>query len=333
MSFCTQFRWVLFTAALSACLAPVSAQMPFREGNLVVATTQPFGPKLLIEYNADESIRQRINVPDIDGPQAYRDLDVDYTGQVQLFNGWGNPALSTYHPTTGQWTNRTYPGWSSFGNINPGGLAAFQHYVFALDTRGALAGETFGQHLGILRFDMWGTTTERIAGDIEYFDITLGGDGLLYASSYDYYGSPPKPFIHVYDPLTLSLERTIIPDTFVDNIAVAPDGTFYSASVSFIGRYDRNGRLLNSSSNPFGDSTIVDIARSPDGHLAFGTGSGEVFLMDANLSQMTGAFFASTAYPVHVAFVPTGLVPEPSTGTLGALLIATGTFVRLRRRR
>jgi len=108
---------VIFLILLAAGLQPLSLVSAAEPGNVWVST----GNTTIAEYTPTGTlVTSSVAVPDVGGdtPRA-RDLLVDSSDLIRLYNGTFDPYLSTYSPATLTWTNhQTYTGWSTVNNIS-----------------------------------------------------------------------------------------------------------------------------------------------------------------------------------------------------------------------
>ncbi len=227
--------------------------------NILVSTTNQ-----LREYTPGGTLLSTVPIPN-SGEQS-RDLFVDENGLVHIYNGTFDPQLTTYDPSTTNFTDITAPGWSTVNNLTYGGISTFGQYVFVTDMR------TFGdggldELQGIVRFDLTDSSSERFSEAAEYIDLTIGLDGLLYGLRGD------EDTVDKFDPSSLeSLGRI---DLARDNrsIAVNADGEIFGGSFDDnIYHFDSNGALINEV-DP-GLQSIADIDVASDGTVIAGTSSG-----------------------------------------------------------
>ena len=254
-----------------------------------------------------------------------RDLVVDESGNVLLYNGTFTPSLLSGNATDGVVSQLQVPEFSTVNNTTFGGIARDGDFVFLTDQS---TGGSPGQ--GILRIDITDNSSTRFAETIEPLDVNIGPDGVIFALN----GSgSPRSSVFRYDSETLALIDSV-PVAFSDHRAVAglADGTFFTAnSDGTIFHYNASGDLLNSanvSGNFFSD---IDIA--PDGQIALGTARGSVVLTTTSLEtfQEIDVLQVGLGGAVFVAFgTDFSAVPEPSTGML---MFSLGMMLALRRKK
>jgi hypothetical protein len=255
--------------------------------------------------------------------ESARDVSPGADGTAHVFVGTFDPHLGTYDSGTGTWTHRTHSGWSTANNGSWGGVAAYQNYVFVSDQR------TFGdggadEANGLVRFDLTSGSSVRFADGTDYIDVTMGWNGLLYALTPG--GSPEGTRLSVYDPVSLSLIRTIDHGVSLRGVAVNPAGEIFGISWgASIYHFDANGALRESV--PIAVSNAHDIDRDATGRLVFGGRFGNVTLTDESLDTFTG--FSVGTSDTFVSFVTP--VPEPRSYIL-ALAAAVGLLVASRRK-
>jgi hypothetical protein len=233
-------------------------------------------------------VTSSIAVPNGGGDTPARDLIVGANGLIHLFNGTFDPHLSTYYPITTTWTHQTYSEWSTVNNVSYGGIARHQHLIFVTDMN------TFGDAaMGIVQFDTATGTPQRFADTLEFIDLTMGLDRLLYALEGD------ENTVRVYNPSTQALVRTINLAKNVRGIAVNGQGYIFGASWDGnIYHFDANGAQLNSKANATINLTDIDIAC--DGQIVAGSNSGEVIFSDESLAAVTS--FSTGSDSTFVAF-------------------------------
>src|SRR5438046_1673927 len=134
-SYCGGFAIVrvAFLAVILFCGMTIrrTAAAPIGTENSIVTT----GFNQLAEYTqAGVQLSSRtIPYPNKPGTETARDLIVDPTGSIQVYNGTFDPLLSTLSPKTGTWTHKIFPGWSTVNNGTYGGIASFQNYIYVTD--------------------------------------------------------------------------------------------------------------------------------------------------------------------------------------------------------
>jgi Ca2+-binding RTX toxin-like protein len=261
-------------------------------GNLLVSTADT-----VYEYTPDGRQVQAIAVPyptgTRPGTETARDVVASGTGELHVYNGTFEPFLSTYASRAGSWTHHTHPGWSTVNNVSYGGIAVFERFLYATDMR------TFGddgadEASGIVRFDTDGFDSARFAERIEFIDLTVGLDGLLYALEYD------EQTVRVYDPRTVAPLRTIRLAAGVRGIAVDEAGDIFGASWDDrIYNFGSAGELRASVAS--GTTNLTDIDLSPAGGLVAGSRFGDVVVTNKALANVRT--FSVGGEPTFVAFL------------------------------
>src|SRR5215212_6952527 len=144
--------------------------------NVMVTAASGFGgvPKNVIEYNPNGGIvSNRIIPPNpATGEVFARDIDITASGRLVVFNGTDPATVSIFNGTG--WNHVTLPGLSSMADASFGGLTTAGRYVFAPDMTSAGPGEPNG----IVRIDLTNLQATRFLPDAEYFDLTVGLDGM-----------------------------------------------------------------------------------------------------------------------------------------------------------
>lgn len=311
-----KFAAVLY--AVAALSVPSEARAgTIRPGNFLVALNDS---GVLREYTPAGAVVQSFTFPDFEGGfHDLRDVVVGPDGNVYAYNGTFTPRMSKLVPSTGTITNQSYAGWSTANNVSYGGIGVFGSGVFVTDMTTAGATEK-----GIVRFGTTGGSPVRFATDNDYQDLTIGGDGRLYALR----GST----IDVFDPSNNSFVRTFtlaspIDGSDVRGIAVSASGNVYAAAWDgSIYAATPSGAFINSRAT--GGGNLQDIDINDAGQLLVGTRFGQVILTDTTLASQSS--FTITGEPnLHVAFGSPLTVPEPS----GAILVALAAGAAAARRR
>jgi hypothetical protein len=328
----------LFTSLLS-CPAAYAATL--KTGNLIVSVNEFTGSVTAPTYVAEYStlgVREQIlfDVPipgSFNGPttQQARDLVLDNSGTLHLYNGTFDPYLLSFDLESETFVQRTFDGWSTVNNGTYGGIAVLGNNLFLTDMR------TFGDGdlpQGILEVNTNTFSFNRFASNIEPEDLNIGLDGTLYAINGN---ADPTSNIFLIDPISFEQIGIVSVDR-EDHRAVAgaADGTFFTAAWDGVIRhYNRDGDLLNSLAVPGARFSDIDI--SVDGKLALGTAfDGEVFITDTTLTafdrfRVTDSSFGGDVFVSWVAGSDPESVPEPSA-ILG-VVIAGGVSYAARRRR
>ena len=174
-----------------------------------------------------------------------------------------------------------------------------------------------------MRFSTSGGPTTRF-GTREYTDLTIGGDGLLYALT----GSA----VDVYNPgAGDAFVRTInfaagVSSGDIRGIAVASNGRLYAAGWNgTVYEVSSAGALLNS--RPTGANNLTDIDLNDLNQLLVGSRFGNVILTDVTLASQT-SFTVAGGPTIHVAWTTPLTVPEPA-----AIAVIGSAALLLRRSR
>ena len=269
--------------------SPAGAGTAPQPGNILVSDGRS-----VLEYTPAGVLVQTVPVP-YPGPDPFtentRDLVSD-EGDVHVYNGTFDPYLSTYDFATEQWRHDTHPGWSTVNNVSYGGIARFDPFVFVSDM--TTFGDDEERKAGIVRFNRVDGSSVRFAEVIEFIDVYAGLDGLLYGLVAD------EVTVHVFDPSSMALVRSLSLGAAVRGIAVDNVGRIFGAS------WDGNlygftplGAVVTAL--PSGAFNLSDIDVSPGGQLVVGGRFGDVILSTTELTTATR--FTAGADPVFVAFV------------------------------
>ncbi|GMV36806.1 MAG: hypothetical protein AMXMBFR61_13140 [Fimbriimonadales bacterium] len=299
-------RHLLVTCSVAAsALTTVSALQPFTYGNILVC-----GNGQVFEYTRQGQLVQTIGVPQAPGGDGEpRGIAVTSSGDLVVYNGTFQAAISHLRMSTGTWTHYLVPGLSTVNNVTMGKVTTFGNYVFATDCSTYGGGEANG----LVRLDLSDGTWTRFGPADNSIDVVAGQDGLLYALWGS--GSPSGTVIRSFDPWTLSGVQTFSPPnpTYTNrSIAVDAAGNIYVSQLyGGVMKLSPSMQLL-ASYNVSGWSTDVRI--SDDGVVMLMAEGGTV-LLDAELNHIRtfandGSFgtFVSVPEPSALATLAAGLV-------------------------
>lgn len=286
----------------------VSDADPYR--NLLISTNASVNNPRLYEYSpAGTRVNDTAIQPVAGGDYPTRDLTVDGSGNVHIFAGTDEPLLTTIDELHGTRVDHSVSGWSTAG-AGTGGAARFGDFIFVTDMA---TGTGADLEDGLIRFDITDFSSTRFASTLDFTDVAVGGDGLVYGLS----GAE----LHVYDPSTLALLRTVaLPAVNTPTaIAVTASGEILAvAGDSTLYRYDSAGVLQRSVVTT--GASLSDIDLSAEGQLVATGLTGDVLVLDEALMDAPVKFSASST-PAFATF-----------GTLRAtagltLVISPTTFV------
>ena len=261
-------------------IARLNRLQPFTSGNFIVSCDQT-----LYEYTPDGRQVQAVIVPypDTSLPIAHYmgDIVLDQSGEVEIYNGDTKPYLTSFDFIQSSWRNHTYSDWNTWGYHMQSGIASFDKYIYVTDKG---LGEAPGTG-GILRINLNDFSSQRFATSLEFFDVTLGLDGLLYALSND-------KQIFVYQPESMQPVRTISLDSnvafSVRGIAVNQSGDIFAGTYNgYFYHFDKNGAVIKKLYiGPIGEG-VGDIEVSPSGQIIAGNDYGRVFQTDESLNALS----------------------------------------------
>jgi outer membrane protein assembly factor BamB len=234
------------------------------------------------EFTDDGAFVQSFSVPfpgGRPGTETVRDVAVGADGRAHVYNGTFEPFVSTLDPLTGTWEHDSHPGWDTVNNVSYGGIATLGDFVFATDMR--TFGDTASELGGVVRFDTRDGSSVRSSDVTDFQDLTVGLDGQLYAL-----GEPAFSQVRIYDPQTLTVERSVTLPVSSDyrGIAVNADGDIFAASWNgTVYRFDSNGVLEDSFAS--GTSNLTDIDVAADGRLIVGGRFGVLIVTDESFAD------------------------------------------------
>jgi hypothetical protein len=248
-------------------------------------------PDLIKEFAPDGSLVRTLTPPRAHGA---RDLIVGPNGDIHLYVGedhvsQGGPyptELNRYHAASGSWSRWTVPNWSTFGVTHYGGVAAYGDYVYVTDME---TGNETAPDNGIIRFNMANQTFQRFTVGIDYNDLAIGLDGVLYAMR-----GNNSEWIDKYHPLTMAYIDTLSVPGFFGGMAAAADGTIYLVDyhpLGYVIRVDPAGNHLDPLIHTHDVGSDVNVARD-------GTVLARDALLNADLTNPRHLGFSTD----HVAF-------------------------------
>lgn len=292
---------------------------PINKNNLLVTS---FDNGTLTEYTRSGQAVQSFQLPDFSGGfHDLRGVTQGTDGLLHMYNGTFTPRLSTLDARTGQVvSNLSLAGWSTVNNISYGGIARNGSSVFATDMMTYGGGEASG----IVAFDLQSGQARRFANGREYTDLSMGKDGLLYATN--------GYSIDVYDPHNSNWLRSVQLQGYADvrGISVDQRGQIFTADWNgWLSKFSTSGQLLG---HTYVGNNLTDIDLGQNGELVAGSRFGDVFLTDSNFSQVTSFHAGNNSWgpTLHVAFAAAP-VPEPETWALfGIGLLGVAAFVKRR---
>ncbi len=287
----------------------ISNADPYR--NLLVSTNASFNNPRLYEYSpAGTRVNDTSVQPLPGGDYPTRDLVVDELGAVHIFDGTFEPSLTTIDELHGSRQDHSFPGWSTAAAAGTGGVARFGQYVFVTDMS---TGSGADLQNGLIRFDTTDFSATLFGGALDYTDVAVGAEGLLYGLA--------AGQLQVYDPTTLAFIRTVTLPVVNTPVAIAVNSAGEILAVAgnnTIYRHDSSGVLISSVVTT--GASLSDIDISPEGALVASGLTGDVIVVDEALMDPPVKFSVSST-PSFVSF-----------GTLRSaaglsLMISPNTFV------
>ncbi|MFN0018150.1 MAG: Ig-like domain-containing protein [Pirellulaceae bacterium] len=279
--------------------------------NLQISTSASFQNPRLYEYSPGGTRVGDISVqPPAGGDFPTRDLVVDNAGVVHIFDGTAEPYLTSIDEMRGTRVDNTFSGWSTAAASGTGGVARFGQYVFVSDMA---TGSGVDLLNGLIRIDTTDYSSTRFGGSLDYTDVSVGNDGLLYGLA--------AGQLQVYNPGTLAFVRTVtlpVVNTPV-SIAVSSSGNILAvAGDNRVYQYDSTGALTKSVLTT--GTNLTDIDLSSEGQLAASGLTGDVVVLDEYLMDAPVKFSVSS----NPAFVSFGTLRAAAGLTL---VISPTTFV------
>ena len=257
----------------------------YQPGNTLISSQN-----VLHEYNSENLLVTQTVIPLNANNETARDLAVLEDGRLAVFNGTFYPELSIYNGSN--WQSITVDGWSIPNNASYGGIANIANKVFVTD--GYTGGG--GEARGLIEINLDNGASNRFITNKDYIDVTLGGDGLLYALQ-NTYGA-----VDVVDPTTLTILRSLaLGHTSASRgVAANVNGDIFMVSWNgYISRFDTNGTLINSLTI---GGNLQDIDLDESGRVIVGSRFGQVYITDQNLSAFTEILAGSMS--TFAAIVP-----------------------------
>ncbi len=289
----TRRHWRSSLEQLEERLAPA--------GNLLITTAGPNFNSILQQYTPAGALVQTVTIPLVAGSpiddNAAGSLAQNASGHVLVYTGVFDAALASYNPTTGVWSQQTYPDWNHAAVSGAGGLGVYQNYVYAGDMQ---IGNDPTQTNGVVRFNLSNGTAARFNSyNTDINTLTVGLDNMLYGL-----GGIGGASVYVIEPNTMNLLSTVaLPFLDYRGIAVDAAGDIFTAVFgNTIDEFNPAGVLLNSVTVPANVGNVMSIAIAPNGtSLAVGTHSGFVVQMTSALTNVT-SFNTGSGSDVYVAF-------------------------------
>lgn len=216
------------------------------------------------------------------GDEPVRDLIVDSAANVQFYNGTNEPILSTLDPRRGTFASHTTAGWSTVNVSSYGGIASIGNYIFATDMA---SGTEADLQQGLIRFDITDYSSARFATTLDFIDVTVGLDGLVYGLEYTPVTLPDVPTppyeVHVYNPATLAFIRTVTLASPQLPLAVVVNsqGNFFAVlGDNLVYEFAPDGTFLRTLST--GGTKLNDLDISPEGQIIAAGATGSVVVMN-----------------------------------------------------
>lgn len=317
---CARCRLALVLTSLVAVglIAPSAARAaPFTVGNVLVSTQQK-----IIEYTPAGAVVQTITIPTGGGDGGARDLIRDKNGNVQIYNGTFSPQLTQYNPSSATFSHQA-GSFSTANNLTYGGIAAAGDFVYVTDMNTSGSAE-----MGLVRYQLGGGATTRFNSTLQYIDVTLGLDGVLYALRNNGINAGGTQIDKLNALTGAALGAVTLPDE-QRAIAVDAAGDIYAVGLGpgvGIVHYSPSGTFIKKLTDPIGGLSDIDLNAS--GGIVITNHGGAVLLTSTALTGSTWFNFRNTTDTNFAAWVTD--VPEP---TIGGLLAVAGVFALGRRRR
>ena len=309
--------WVVFVSLLFAFLNHSSAySKPLTPGNIIISDPFHLGQSLL-EYQPDGTLVQSIEIEQPGNPGSAGGITFDDQGLLWIYNGDSEPYLSSWDFQTNTWTHLSCPGWSSYLCFPCQGIGTFANFVFVTDM-GA-----FGNPNGLVRFDLSDMSCYRFAEGINYSDLSVGLDGLLYARRYDNSSPPPPTMIDVFDPITLEPVKSLTLSERSLTITADMQGHIYGVRGSSILNYNPDGTLIDTH-QVTEESALYTISLSQDGRIVVvgsNISNGEVVIVGPD-------FIPQERFSFHTDLAYAAIIPQPSTEDLNVFGMAVGNYWR-----
>lgn len=261
------------------------AQPPFRSGKILVTPWTLQQGDGVREFDSNGNYLRTIPIPLLTDNDM-GDVVTGQDGRIHVQHGYFTPYLDSYNPATNAWQQRPMEAWQT---VSHGGLSIKGKDLFVIDKT-----EQPDYLHGIIRFNL--ETGEWIRFGLlpngkDYQRLTMGWDGLLYATSETYWHPETQQFIptrvHVFVP-EISLEiRTIDLPINTAGLAVHETGDLYVAEIGTnrIIRYSSEGVELARKTVP--EYVVGDIDMSLDDRLLISRSGAPMVLTDIHFSKLT----------------------------------------------
>lgn len=330
---CAFFGLLLTVHMNAAYAAPINPQ------SILVSNVDGNGRGEILEFSRAGVVLQKFLVPTGAGSLNninIGDIAMARNGKLQIFNGRFEPYLTTLTPQAASgaatFEHHTMAGWSHTGHtgiaIDEGRNAIYVNDMSTVPP---------GSPSGIIEFDANSfTATRRITGG--YTGVTLGQDGLLYASYPP--TNPGNHMLDVIDPNSFSILRTVeLPRSHVPSgprvtftgYAVDAQGNIYGAEGADnglgISKFTPDGIRVKFLEVNITFPWLHDLALSENGELVTLSQHGDVIVTTTELNSYTS--FRYESIRPQTSYVAWAVVPEPS----GIVLLMLAAVLSLGGRR
>ena len=278
-----RFSWIDFSVVVSQNgreLGRYDGQLPGPWQHILAATGNQ-----LVEFSpAGERVATiEIPQPDSDRKTDARALAADAEGTICVTNGILEPVLSVF--ANGHWRTHAAKGWRSDSRADPG-IAVNGRHVFVTNRN-----PRYREDSGILRIDLDSDSVQEVSRN-RYANLTLGLDGLLYASG---------NAVDVYDLNLLKLQRTIRLDGVSSHSGLAVNQVgelFVIQTDGWLTHVSSHGGVIKRLDT--GIPQLRDISISPAGQSVLGSDAGLLGITDTSFSKVIKR--GTEGQPLYVTF-------------------------------
>lgn len=294
---------------------------PLKGGDVIVSWAG-YPSSYVQEYTSTGSLVQSWNVTSQFSTEYARDVGVDGSGNIIIYNGTFSPFLTILNPITGAKTNYSFSGWNTDNNATEGALAVWRGYAFATDDE--ISNDGPNQN-GIVRFNLANGTAQRFLAGTNTTSVGIGLNNDLYAVWPN--TSPGQNQLDIIDAATMAVEKTVSLPMGVSGATADVAGNIYVTSGSAIYKLDSNGNILGHLETPFAldNIKIFTTPNSTTDQLIMANNGGQIVMSNTNLtsfSEFTLNEPGAQLYSSYATFVPE---PAPivmlAAGAIGLLLI------------
>ncbi|MDB5293186.1 MAG: hypothetical protein JWL69_4427 [Phycisphaerales bacterium] len=155
------------SVAAVVVLAAQSRAGALKPSDLVVSWAG-YPSSFVQEYTPSGTLVQSWTITSHFSGENARDVGVDNSGDIVIYNGTFSPSLTILNPVTGGKTNYSFSGWNTVADVRWGTLAVLGKFAYATDDE---IGTDAGGQNGIVRFNLANGSAQRFFSRIDTTSI------------------------------------------------------------------------------------------------------------------------------------------------------------------